>query len=258
MVLANPNVSGAGASGALWGVMVALAVWAVLNRQFLPPRLKSAWLRDLPLLFVLNIGISMMPQVSAAAHFGGGAIGLVAALLLNGQRYGSRLVRSASVAGLIVIPLLCVTAVVKAPSVDSRWEAITADRELHEFNRLLDPVGHVHDAANTVYWSQARMLLDRRDTRRNADDVARTIRALQEQQANLRKAIERMEQAGPYRTQRIEDARQARLHYLEEEQILLELAERHLQDRSNNELELKTQQSRLLEAKKRWTEALEE
>src|SRR6266852_4258064 len=151
--------------------MAAHAVSVVLNQQFLPPRLKSAWLRELTLVFALNIGISMMPQVSAAAHFGGGAVGLVAALLLHGQRYGSRLVRLASVAGLIVIPLLCVTAVVTAPQYDSRWGTIAADWELHEFNILLGPVAHVQDAANTVYWSQARDLLDRRDTRRNADEV---------------------------------------------------------------------------------------
>ncbi|WP_428262975.1 rhomboid family intramembrane serine protease [Haliangium sp.] len=64
-----------GASGALWGILVADAVLAFRPRGLLPAvvidRAKRAALTNL----VLNVANSFRPQVDMAAHFGGGAIG---------------------------------------------------------------------------------------------------------------------------------------------------------------------------------------
>jgi rhomboid protease GluP len=84
----GPGHLGAGASGALWGMMVSMAVWVYLNRRFLPRPLVSSWLGQLGMLLILNVIISMLPDISAAGHFGGGFGGLVAGVLLHYQRFG--------------------------------------------------------------------------------------------------------------------------------------------------------------------------
>jgi len=57
----------AGASGALWGVMTSQIVWLVLNRSHLPPGEVWTWAQPLTVTLLLNVGVSMLPHVSAAA-----------------------------------------------------------------------------------------------------------------------------------------------------------------------------------------------
>src|SRR5262249_9528326 len=55
----SPITTGAGASGALWGMMTSMAAWVYLNRRFMPERVVSTWLSQLGGLLVLNIIISL-------------------------------------------------------------------------------------------------------------------------------------------------------------------------------------------------------
>jgi membrane associated rhomboid family serine protease len=130
MLLNDPNVLGVGASGAIWGIMTSMAAWIILNRQFMPPSLVSNWLRQLLLLFVLNLGIGFVPGISMAAHLGGGAFGAAAAVLLNIQRFGRSVWRWLAFAGVLAVPILCLGALAAVISLDPRWKAVMARQQL--------------------------------------------------------------------------------------------------------------------------------
>jgi membrane associated rhomboid family serine protease len=80
---------GAGASGALWGILASMVTWILLNRRYLPGALVSGWLRNLLFVFVLNVLITLgIPGISKEAHFGGGFVGLAAAVPMNYSLFG--------------------------------------------------------------------------------------------------------------------------------------------------------------------------
>jgi membrane associated rhomboid family serine protease len=110
MVFSNFN-NGAGASGALWGIMVSVAAWVFLNRNYLPRQLVSAWSRQLLLVFVVNVLISNLPGISAAAHFGGGIAGLAVAVPLHYVRYSRGLLRWLAILGIVAVPMVALAAV---------------------------------------------------------------------------------------------------------------------------------------------------
>ncbi|HSQ57969.1 MAG TPA: rhomboid family intramembrane serine protease, partial [Gemmata sp.] len=69
----------AGASGALWGLLMSLVAWLAAYRRELPPDIATDWVRKLWIVFILNVGISFLPGISWQAHLGGGIAGLLAA-----------------------------------------------------------------------------------------------------------------------------------------------------------------------------------
>jgi membrane associated rhomboid family serine protease len=84
----HPAAIGAGASGAIWGLMSSLLAWLLLNRQHLPPATVNRWLRQIGILFAISFAVSFAPSVSWAAHFGGGIIGfLVGSLFVVAKRF---------------------------------------------------------------------------------------------------------------------------------------------------------------------------
>jgi rhomboid protease GluP len=122
VVIFKPGDFVAGASGAIFGLMGSLAVWIFLNRRHLGPA-ASAWLRRLMVVFALNIFISALPGISAAAHFGGLAVGMIAAVLLNVFRYGAGPQRWLALLGFLALPGLSLAAVYSARAKDPRWQA---------------------------------------------------------------------------------------------------------------------------------------
>jgi hypothetical protein len=111
MVFSPPNFLGAGASGAIWGILASMATWVFLNRHYLPRQLVSAWSRQLLIVFLLNVFISNLPGISASAHFGGGIAGLVLAVPLHYARHGPAWLRLVAVTGIIAVPLVALAAV---------------------------------------------------------------------------------------------------------------------------------------------------
>src|SRR4029077_13273683 len=122
MVINNPLATGAGASGALWGILAAHAVWILANRRYLPGPMASQMLRQVVIVLVINVAITYgVPNISAAAHFGGGAVGAPTTILLLCHRYGGASLRKMAFLGLVALPMLCVGTVVAAKRVDPRW-----------------------------------------------------------------------------------------------------------------------------------------
>ncbi|MBK9260745.1 MAG: rhomboid family intramembrane serine protease [Polyangiaceae bacterium] len=81
----SDNKMSAGASGAIWGLMMAVLAIVVFPRGLLPPllvaRLKSSAWRPL----VLNVFLSFLPGIDVLAHFGGGFFGFVLMILFLGD-----------------------------------------------------------------------------------------------------------------------------------------------------------------------------
>jgi rhomboid protease GluP len=71
-----------GASGAIWGVMLAGYAVALRPGSFLPPVVAARIKRGLTLPLIINTWMSFLPGIDLYAHFGGGAIGL--ALMFGG------------------------------------------------------------------------------------------------------------------------------------------------------------------------------
>jgi rhomboid protease GluP len=95
-----------GASGALYGIFVAMVVWMSLNKDYLPDGLIQEWSRNLAVNMVLLIAINFLPGISWQGHFGGAVGGLLAALLLHVQRFHPwRVVRMLALAGVPLVPI---------------------------------------------------------------------------------------------------------------------------------------------------------
>jgi membrane associated rhomboid family serine protease len=112
----------AGASGALWGVMTSQAMWLALHRSHLPAGEVRIWLQQLFFTLLLNVGVSMLPNVSAAAHFGGGIAGILCSLLLQMHRFGPPRRRTLAGIGLALMPTLSMLALATAMDRDSRLQ----------------------------------------------------------------------------------------------------------------------------------------
>jgi rhomboid protease GluP len=79
---------GAGASGALWGVVASLGMWFVLNRKALNPAAFRAQVRQLLFILIINIVFTVsVPNISVEGHFGGGLAGLLLAFPVDYARY---------------------------------------------------------------------------------------------------------------------------------------------------------------------------
>jgi membrane associated rhomboid family serine protease len=115
MLIESPLAQGAGASGALWGIMASLATWLYLNRNALPGRLIADWRRQLITVFILNMIITLsFQEISKGGHFGGGLIGLIAAVPLDYLKFGTRSQRLAAILGLVAIPVICIAIVIRS------------------------------------------------------------------------------------------------------------------------------------------------
>lgn len=73
----HPVSIGAGASGAIWGLLCSLLVWLQLNRNHLPEKFVKEGLQRLGLVLLISIAVSFAPGVGWAAHFAGGIAGML-------------------------------------------------------------------------------------------------------------------------------------------------------------------------------------
>jgi membrane associated rhomboid family serine protease len=193
MVIKNPVILGAGASGALWGILAAHAVWILLNRRYLPGMLAGQMLRQVVVVLVINVGITVyVPNISAAAHFGGGVVGAITALLLNFQRYGRPVQRRLALFGLLALPVLCLGAVAEAQQIDPTWQMLRL-QEL--YREPLDEVARL--LRTTVLPFQGQKVL-------SLQEVQQVVGGVSKARAELTEALERLRDAGPYRDPKVE------------------------------------------------------
>ena len=109
---------------AIWGLMTSLVAWLLLNRAYMPRPFLNNMLRRLLNVILLNVFISFMPGISMAAHFGGGAAGIAAAVLLHGNRHGKGLVRILATIGVVLFPVACFGALYLGLKANPEWDAL--------------------------------------------------------------------------------------------------------------------------------------
>jgi hypothetical protein len=174
-----------------------MGAWVFLNRRYLG-RVASAWLRQLGIILVLNIFISSLPSISAAAHFGGGVVGLVAAILLNTERFGRGAVRLLALLGFLALPVVSVAAVLKAQSIDSTCKklGIVARRTNWEEN-VRPRVEDLWQEANQIQKDDVDPLLSRKATIANAEVSEKLTDGLQSLHQKLGETLALLKKAGP-------------------------------------------------------------
>jgi membrane associated rhomboid family serine protease len=119
----KPDSLLAGASGAIWGVLMSLVAWFVLFRRHLLADVVEDSTRRLTVVIVLNAMFSFMPGISWQGHLGGAVAGFVTAVLLNAMRLGKRRRRAAALALLLAFVAGCVGGLVVAMERGGAWVA---------------------------------------------------------------------------------------------------------------------------------------
>ncbi len=140
----NPTVPVAGASGSIWGVMLAVVVWLWRYRQHLPEEMVTVWLRRLLLMVMINVAISFAPGISWQGHFGGGAAGFFAAIFLDLTRPGAnRRQLTIGIGGLVLIVAVLAGGLTAAVEWTKPWQAVRTVVFLQDNTEQLQALGSV-------------------------------------------------------------------------------------------------------------------
>jgi rhomboid protease GluP len=187
----SPGVPGtvaylAGASGALWGVMASEVGWLALNYSHLPPADVRGWLNQIFFTLLLNLGVSMLPGISAAAHIGGGVAGLLAAGLLQAHRFGPPSRRSAAGVLLALLPSLFLLGLSLGLEYDHRLQPFLQDVYREELD---DRLGKLAPTL-TGLESQAERLHLQESAKRDPAEVAKVREGLQALAKQAKEAAE--------------------------------------------------------------------
>jgi hypothetical protein len=117
-------------------------------------------------------------------------------------------------------------------------------------------VSQLRGGAEMAYEAKARRLLNQNPRRRDPAAVADAVTDLAQARGQLEEALGILTKAGPYRTELVENARNACKDYTEQQVRLFELYERCLREGENwsekDEQDLKQQDQRVKDAHDRW------
>ncbi len=260
-IVALTEGAAAGASGAIWGVMTGFLVWVFLNRSALPSSLATSWMRSVGFCLLLNLGLTFLPQIleqnnvnigikiSVAGHLGGGAFGIVAALLLNAERFSAGVRRWAAAAAVVSLPVLAFAAVVVLPKGKLPVEAASLEELIEEGRQAFN-------AAGGAYKQTVAPVLAKAPDARTQEEVAGAQAALTEQQQKLSEAAAALERVGPSSNGEEEQMKKAMLDCLRERKEFFRLTARKLEkgkDWTNADQKALAEQGKLVdEATDRW------
>lgn len=184
----QPMALTAGASGAVWGVMMAVVAWLVRYREHLPPEDVASWLRRLALVIGVNALVSFVPGISWQGHLGGAVAGFFGAIFLDLTRPGAnRRQLAVGLGGLVVLLAVMAGGLAAAMWTADNWKALRTRRQSVEaahravsqagdVTRVLEAVGPDRVAA---LHAAARVALVARppETTRAAREAAARLRA---------------------------------------------------------------------------------
>jgi rhomboid protease GluP len=214
---------GAGASASIWGLMTAVVAWVLCNRGHLPRDFVSGSLRQLGSALLLNLLISFMPGISAAGHFGGGIAGFVAGILLNYHRYGRIFVlRLLALTLVLFSPAAIVYGLPTAYRVYLDWrrgnvlgQHLLAGRDGEDWKDVRLPAARkLQLAAWPQFDDKVGPVLVKHWRRRDPAELKDALEALNRGVSTLEEALRVVSTAGPYRTEKVEEQRQAALESL--------------------------------------------
>lgn len=216
----------AGASGAVYGLLAAEAVWFLFNRRYLPRVLLRQARTVFLVNFVLLIFISSFKNVSGWGHFGGAAAGALAAMLVHLHRFGPPLWRWLALLGFAPLGWYGHYAIERARLTDRNWQMV----EDKHFEECLYPAVHrAARQARKVYRDEVEPLLEIHPTRRDAAKVEAMLPTLEGQRHELDEVAEQLDRAHPYVSHEAEEARQVGRDYVRSMAELFAAAEHLLQ-----------------------------
>ncbi|HET6574390.1 MAG TPA: rhomboid family intramembrane serine protease [Fimbriiglobus sp.] len=149
----QPMPGMAGASGSIWGIMMAVVAWLVRYREHLPAEIVSAWLRRLVLVIGANALASFIPGISWQGHLGGAVAGFFGAIFLDLTRPGANRRQFAiGLGGLAVLLAVMAGGLAVAMHTKDEWKVL---RARWQFQELVRPAGAAAVAVPTVggVWS---------------------------------------------------------------------------------------------------------
>jgi membrane associated rhomboid family serine protease len=138
----------AGASGALCGILGAEFVWLLLNGRFLPRRIVRRWWWGMVINLLLLGGFSAMANVSALAHGGGLAVGALAAVLLNVQRFSRARWRWLTLLPLAALPWAGYELIQRQRAVSEIW--LEAEKHAYQQDLSLRLGQALHEGAEVL------------------------------------------------------------------------------------------------------------
>jgi rhomboid protease GluP len=281
VVLANELA--VGSSGALCGMLGAIAAFVAIHRRHLGRELVAMLSRWLSTAVITTVLISLVPGVSWSGHLGGGVAGLLAGALLNYQRFGTTFQRWGAVLGLVLLTVLIAAAAYRAPAVvrqrailfpdrldeipDAERQAIRNKvlaeqkvklREDTDFEQRVAPeVNQVLVDTDRVCFWHAQSLIGQEAHVRDADQVRAVLAKLallaDEQEVVLRTVTS----TGPYVNRPLEEARHAAAGLLDEVSRLGAVCQHYLQARAADDPQRLAAFRRFQEAARRWQAAEE-
>jgi rhomboid protease GluP len=184
-----------GASGSLCGILASEGVWIYLNRDQLGAPLFRSMMKNVFVNVVLIVMISAVPGVSAAGHFGGAAVGAIAAVLLHFQRYGRGPVRVWASLGLFLLPLGCAAVLIFTLRHSlERQESALPDDKAAERNMLAgrynSDVAKVFQESRKACAEAVSLVSEPDPKNRNPEARQRALEDLEKSQADLKTALE--------------------------------------------------------------------
>jgi len=130
--LLHPAAVTAGASGSLWGLLAAVALWLARFRADLTPALFAEWVYRVLFVAGVNVVASVTLSVCWEAHLAGGVVGFAAAVLLDWSRWGAgRLRYAAGVLGLVALTAGMLGGLWLGSHALGEWKAIRWQAALH-------------------------------------------------------------------------------------------------------------------------------
>ena len=261
MLLTNPVAGSAGASGAIWGILASMATWLFLNRRVLPPAVVASGAQQLLMVFVLNVFITFsVPSISKGGHFGGGIVGLIAAVPLDYLRFGRPGQRRLALVALFAIPLLCVAALsyFLAGSGGEKICAWEQGLETELWDAVYAPkINRVADGAEAVYENDAKPLLQRAAAARDPAAVEKAVAGLARMKAQVSSMARKLDTLGPFYMDRARQAWNTAREYLAAWAQLLQRAEEALApggDAKEKETQVVQQEEQVNKIRQRWQE----
>jgi membrane associated rhomboid family serine protease len=221
-----------GASGAVCGIFAAEAVWAYYHREFLNPRIFSAWQRNFVINLVLLTFISFFRGVSWQGHLGGAIAGLIVGLCFSYSQAQIGVKRWLALVGVILVPVVSVALLVRTMNTSAKWENLRkgieltgrpapSDSEIDEFNEnYLPEVRSSIPSALQIETNVGELLNMHASRRKNVDQAIVEIDVGAE---SLEHAANKFRQRGPFVTPLVEKARTAGLNLIEAHLELLRL-----------------------------------
>jgi membrane associated rhomboid family serine protease len=134
-VALHPQDMLAGASGALWGVLAAMVAWLLGHRNELRPGIAADWGRKIALILFINILISFAPEVSMAAHLGGGVAGFLTSLCLDWPANKSKKRKLRGILGTGLVLVAGLLFLVGSIRYSNQWDGVRERNRLHQLDR---------------------------------------------------------------------------------------------------------------------------